>query len=932
MSVLTLPRRLFKQNTAGYRIRSALLCLVAVYLVFLTVALTYMTYRQYQAEMEEITQSAKVIRIFSIAETNKFIEQSRVLLAKLANHPAVRSSEAGRCDTLLGELRDLQPTSANLVILDQTGKIVCSSMELRKIANEAGDHQQYFTQVGLTKEFTLGQPQQVGTSGKWISTFAHPILDENGELKGVVGLIIDLQRFQPFASALNTPKGTVSSIVNHAGTIVAISENQTGKIGKTITKEALAKALAIKEGAFRMTDNEGGERFVSLGPIKNSDWSLFVSIDVETLLDPTIHFAWRRILFLFLMLLVLTYVTLRVTRLITRPVEAVSETLARVTAGDIQARVKPAGPREIHQIASRLNEMLDARERAIQTLQQSEERFRIAFRTSPDALSITRLDDHRFIEVNDGFILKSGWSRQEIVGRTAEELNLWKWPHERQKLVRAIKERGECAEMEAEFISKDGRVWAGVVLAQLIVLEGAPCILTTTRDLTERNMSLELIHNLSFFDTLTGLPNRRMFIERLQRSITASQINKNLGALVLIDIDGFKTINDTLGHDEGDLLLKEMTKRLQECTRPGDTLARIGGDEFAILMNDVGVQKDSAQLKVLAECQKIQIILRKPYLLSGSEHHRTASIGITFIGVDHENAREPLRRADLAMDHAKIAGRNTLKIFEPSMQVSLNARVSMEESLVMAIESNQLELHYQPQISDVNSVIGAEALVRWNDPKSGAIPPSVFIPLAEETGLIIPLGQWVLEAACAQIARWENDPEMSHLVIAVNVSVRQFHQDDFVEQVKLTLARTGARADRLKLELTESILISNAADLQDKMNTLKALGVSFALDDFGTGYSALAYLKLLPLDQLKIDRSFVRDILIDPNDYAIAKMVVALAESMGLSVIAEGVETEEQRHVLAGIGCHSYQGYLFSGPIPQDVFKKMMGQLGKISV
>jgi len=238
------------------------------------------------------------------------------------------------------------------------------------------------------------------------------------------------------------------------------------------------------------------------------------------------------------------------------------------------------------------------------------------------------------------------------------------------------------------------------------------------------------------------------------------------------------------------------------------------------------------------------------------------------------------------------------------------------------LNPNQLELHYQPQISDVNSVIGAEALVRWNDPKSGAIPPSVFIPIAEETGLIIPLGQWVLEAACAQIARWENDPIMSHLVIAVNVSVRQFHQDDFVEQVKLTLARTGARADKLKLELTESILISNAADLQDKMNTLKALGVSFALDDFGTGYSALAYLKLLPLDQLKIDRSFVRDILIDPNDYAIAKMVVALAESMGLSVIAEGVETEEQRHVLAGIGCHSYQGYLFSGPIPEDVFKK----------
>jgi len=912
---------------SGYRIRTALFILIAVYMLMLASALTFMTYREYRASMTSITDHAKVIRIFSIAETDKFINSTKEFLTKLALHSAVRTVDSNRCDPLLAEFQKLQPLSSHLVIYDKTGKLLCSALETNYVTSEISKSPEFFEQVLRTRLFTIGMPEKNSVSGKWVTTFAHPILDEFGQFRGVAGLVIELQRLQPFASKLNSPPGTFSGIVNRAGTIVAASENPETMIGRTIVKEAFEKSATISDGTFRMKDYKGSDRFVSLGTIQGSDWKLFVSLDVKTLLDPIFNNTLRRLFFLLLMFLALFYVTLRVTRLIVTPIEAVSNTLGRVTAGDLHARVIPAGPVEIFQIASKLNAMLDTRESATQQLRQSEERFKTAFRTSPDALSITRLDDHRFLEVNDGFISKSGWSRDEIVGKTADELNLWKWPHDRQKLVRAIQNHGECRDMESEFVSKDGRIWVGVISAQLIVLEGAPCILSSTRDLTERNMSLELIHNLSFFDPLTGLTNRRLFIDRLQQSITASLINKKRGAVVLVNIDSFKTINDSLGHDDGDLLLKEVAKRLQGCLKAGDTLARFGGDEFVILMNDMGDEQESLESNTLQACQNIHLALSQPYYLSCSEHHRSASIGITFIGAENENAREPLRRVDLAMDSAKKSGRNTLRIFNPEMQLTLNARSSMEEKLLMAIKTNQLSMLYQVQVTDKGHIVGAEALVRWNDPQRAGAPisPSEFTPLAEETGLILPLGQWVLETACHQIAEWDKNPALSHLIVAVNVSARQFYQIDFVDQVRSTLKRTGAKPERLKLELTESTLISNIADLRSKMEKLKALGISFALDDFGTGYSALAFLKQLPLDQLKIDRSFVRNILIDPNDKAIAQMIIALANSMKLGVIAEGVETSEQRQVLLEIGCNHFQGFLFSSPVSVDEFMALFG-------
>ncbi|MET0378110.1 MAG: EAL domain-containing protein, partial [Spongiibacteraceae bacterium] len=439
-------------------------------------------------------------------------------------------------------------------------------------------------------------------------------------------------------------------------------------------------------------------------------------------------------------------------------------------------------------------------------------------------------------------------------------------------------------------------------------------------DITDRKMAEEKIENLAFYDPLTGLPNRRLLQDRLAHVLNTSTRHRQLGALLFIDLDNFKTLNDTHGHDQGDQLLQLVAQRLLANMRKGDTLARLGGDEFVILLENLSQDPLVAATQAETVGEKILDTLGQPYALGALSHRSTPSIGITLFGDIPEPIEEPLRRADLAMYQAKAAGRNTLRFFDPEIQAAMTARSLLETDLRIALTHNQLLLHYQPQVIGDNRLTGAEALVRWLHPTRGMVSPAEFIPLAEDTGLIIPLGRWVLDTACAQLARWANQPSKAHLTIAVNVSPRQFHQPDFVEQVLAALAVSAANPQRLKLELTEGLLVANVEDVITKMVTLKNKGISFSLDDFGTGYSSLAYLKRLPLDQLKIDQSFVKDILIDANDAAIAKTIIALASSLGLSVIAEGVEQEAQRQFLAEHGCDAYQGYLFSRPVPIESF------------
>ncbi|MGC2518359.1 MAG: EAL domain-containing protein, partial [Burkholderiales bacterium] len=475
---------------------------------------------------------------------------------------------------------------------------------------------------------------------------------------------------------------------------------------------------------------------------------------------------------------------------------------------------------------------------------------------------------------------------------------------------------------ESTVISKDGRIINVEFNANTTRWDGQNADLVFVSDITLRKAAESRINNLAFYDTLTGLPNRRLLRERLEHLLARGARSLRHGAIMFLDLDNFKTLNDTQGHGVGDQMLIEVAQRLQSSVRQGDTVARLGGDEFVVMLEDLDAEGSAAaQVEVVAE--KILEALNQPCRLEtpaghGEQntihYHGTASIGITLFGDQGESVDELLRRADLAMYRAKAAGRNTLRFFDPDMQAAITARSALEADLRQGMQENQFLLHYQAQVDRAGHLMGAEALVRWQHSRRGLVLPAEFIPLAEETGLIRPLGYWVLKTACTQLVAWAAQADTANLTLAVNVSARQFRDKKFVDLVLAVLNRTGANPQRIKLELTESLLLDDVEDTIGKMTALKARGVGFSLDDFGTGYSSLSYLKRLPLDQLKIDRSFVRDVLTDPNDAAIARTIVALGRSLGLPVIAEGVETEAQRDFLARIGCHAYQGYLFGMP------------------
>ena len=479
-------------------------------------------------------------------------------------------------------------------------------------------------------------------------------------------------------------------------------------------------------------------------------------------------------------------------------------------------------------------------------------------------------------------------------------------------------ERIESEETNRDRYGRNERTYFSVKLP-LRAADGsiyALCGIST--DITEHKRNLEQIHQLAYYDALTGLPNRRLLLEHLQFALARSARSRREGALLFIDLDNFKQLNDTLGHDMGDLLLQKVSERLLNQVRLEDSLSRLGGDEFVLILESLDPDPEVAIAAIEHVADKLLRALATPFELPGYSHSGSASIGVALFSQPHEKPEELLKHADLAMYEAKAAGRNTLCFFDPRMQQALAARATLEHELRRALSDDQLLLHYQPQVDEQGELLGAEALVRWQHPQRGLVPPGEFIPLAESTGLILPMGRWILHTACQQLASWANDPQRAELTVAINVSARQFHHPDFVTDVLTALQETGANPHRLELELTESQLVQDIEALINKMEQLRAHGVRFSLDDFGTGYSSLSYLKRLPLDQLKIDRSFVRDLLDNASDTAIVRTILALGKALELRVIAEGVESQAQRDALLRLGCRHFQGYLYGVPQPAE--------------
>ncbi len=561
------------------------------------------------------------------------------------------------------------------------------------------------------------------------------------------------------------------------------------------------------------------------------------------------------------------------------------------------------------------------------TLNARETELRVAAAAFESQESIFVTDaDWRILKVNRAFTTMTGYSSEESIGRLPQSLlgSNEQDPVMYELMARRLESEGSW-QGEVWDRRKSGEVFPiWLMLTALRDEAGAVThYVVSMVDITERKAAEIEIRNLAFFDSLTGLPNRRLLMDRLNQALAHSVRHKRSGALLFMDLDNFKDLNDTLGHDKGDQLLKQVAQRLQRCVREDDTVARLGGDEFVVMLQDLSDEPREAATQAEIVGEKIVQILNQPYLLTDTTHRSTASVGVTLFGEKPEKPDDLLKRADLAMYQAKAAGRNTLRFFDVQMQTAVTQRAGMEAALREAIEQQQFLLHYQPQVDAEGCITGAESLVRWQHPHRGMVFPGDFIALAEHTGLILPLGQWILESACQQIAKWAHQPLLQQLTVSVNVSALQLMQADFVPQVLQALQQSGADPHRLKLELTEGVLVSDVAKTIDKMLVLKERGVGFSLDDFGTGYSSLAFLKLLPLDQLKIDQSFVRDILVDSNDAAIAKMVIALGDSLNLMVIAEGVETKEQCEYLAQQGCFAYQGYLFGRPMAVDAFETL---------
>lgn len=530
------------------------------------------------------------------------------------------------------------------------------------------------------------------------------------------------------------------------------------------------------------------------------------------------------------------------------------------------------------------------------------------------------------LRVNQAFLRDTGYAVEECVGQTPRILRSGRHdPAFYQKMWESIRSSGVW-QGEIWDRRKDGSIYPKWLTISAVLGDSGEVThyIGLHQDVSERKLAESRIHQLAYYDQVTGLPNRILLQERLSQVMAKCRASSNYGVLLFVDLDNFKTLNDTLGHNVGDLLLKQVGEVLRRCSRESDTVGRLGGDEFAVIMSELGSDPSAAMQGAEAAARYLLSELGRTFQLGNVIHRNTVSIGATLFKGEQESIESLMRQIDLAIYQAKGAGRNTVRFFDPSMEIALRERAAIEEALRYAIEEEQFLLHYQAQIGEDGRIEGAEVLLRWQHPERGMVSPAIFIPLAEETGDIVLLGSWVLKQAAAQLARWAESPVMAGLVLAVNVSAVQLRQPDFVEQVTTVLREAGADPGRLKLELTESMLVDDVEATIAKMQSLKAIGIGFSLDDFGTGYSSLSYLKRLPLSQLKIDQSFVRDVLVDANDVAIASSVVALAKSLGLGVIAEGVETEAQRELLAGIGCHCYQGYLFSRPLPIGDFERLV--------
>ncbi|MTJ79757.1 MAG: EAL domain-containing protein [Telmatospirillum sp.] len=834
-------------------------------------------------------------------------------------------------------LQDSMPEIRDIVLIDGTGRALFSTavspadVVALDIARD----------VIRTGRRAVSDLYALPPGGVRVVSVNLPVTAANGAVF-CLSLALSAESLSHLLEAEAVPLDGTVALLGATGTILARNRASPRFVGAKTSSDVLSAVSKGRGGVFDSVTYDGVRVKAASAPVGATGWTVVFGAPMAVLNAKLDRTLWTLSIGGALLMLSGMLASLWIAGRLAGRVARVADASAAFGDGDA-APMPHTGIRELDAGGAALGEgrareervqaeLTESRSmeamlaRAVEDLRRSKaeveeqsERSKALLKVASDGIHI--LDhDGRLREASESFLRMLGYDADEAAGLSIRDWEAFFAPDRIREWVARMIEEGSSAVFETRFRRRDGSVFPVEISCRGVSLNGASFLYAAARDITERKAAQAKIEELAFFDSLTRLPNWRLLLERLSQARAICQRTRSHGALCFIDVDNFKTLNDTRGHRLGDLLLGEMAGRLKGCVGEGDTVARSGGDEFVVLLENLPGDPAEAALAAEQVVEKILQVLAVPYHLESQTHYSTVSIGVTLFHTGEVSNDDLLKQADLAMYQAKAAGRNTRRFFDPAMQADLAAQSGLETDLRRSVGGDRLFLHYQPQIDRAGRLVGAEGLLRWSHPDRGLVLPGVFIPLAESSDLILSLGRQVLEEACATLARWNDDPEMRDLVLAVNVSARQFRHPHFADDVRAILRSSGADPTRLKLELTESLLLQEVEDCVRKMVALERLGVSLSLDDFGTGYSSLAYLKRLPLSQIKIDRSFVRDILTDSNDATIARTVIVLGKSMGLDVIAEGVEEPGQWDFLLREGCDKAQGFLFGRPMPAADF------------
>ena len=850
-----------------------------------------------------------------------------LVLRIMARSNDLQALDSAQCSGIAGRLLESLDGFANIGAALPDGEIFCSGRPMSAPVTVI-DRAWFRTSLDSDEispgEFVIGRVS--GTPGM---AFGYPLRAADGTLRAVIFATITVAWFDRLIEGFRLPEGWEASVISNSGLVLAHQPERApeGWRAHKVPATTLARMAAVvrdEGGIAELAGIDGVQRLYGIGVPDFAPGSGFFAIGAP--LERSLEAAGQRLLMHLALVAAIALASALIARLyIYRLIEVwatrVRGAIAEIAAGRRDARIGQAtGVAELDALSEGIDRMaleIGKREGELQ-------RLSMVIEQSPESIVITDTAGC-ILYVNEAFQRITGYARGEVLGRNPRILNGGLTPRATYEQMWATLLAGEVWRGEFHNVRKDGSAY--LELATIAPIKDAGGTVThyvaVKEDITQRKQSEALLHRLAYFDALTGLPNRALLHDRIAQAIRSGVRRESFGMLMLVDIDRFRQLNDTLGHAAGDRLLCEVAARLRASVREEDTVARHGDDDFAVLVERIGETEADALSHAEHVARKLQRALQQPYVLGGTEgdrHFATLSFGISLFHDGVSSLESLLKQAEVALYRAKQDGRDIVRFFNPEMQAVVDAHARLEARMHEALEANAFRLFFQPQVNRRGVVIGAEALLRWPLDGGAMVSPAEFIPLAEDTGHIVRLGSWVLRSACAQLARWQMNETTRHLKIAVNVSARQFHQPDFVASVKDTVRAAGVDPCRLELELTESAILSDMDETIRRMNELRALGIRFALDDFGTGYSSLSYLKRLPLDQLKIDQSFVRDMAEDEGSEAIVLAILSLSHALGLEVVAEGVERPEQRDFLRHHGCDCFQGYLFGKPLPMEAW------------